>query len=456
MSDRVVLTVDAPNTSPLSRTVETRAFGPTPHELSLWLSALALASPAADDASRIDRIRLLEQIKSVSAAAQAEDSVAFRASQLVAQQAAGVPARDLGKGIGSQVALARQESPHKAARLMGLASALVHEMPHTLEQLKSGLISEWRATIVVRETACLSREDRGVVDQRLRGRLNYLSDGQIAAETRRHAYELDPAAAIARASKAVAERCVTLRPAPDTMTYLTGLLPVVQGVAVLAALRREADVRRAQGDSRSRGQVMADTLVSRVTGQSAADQVPVEVQIVMTDTALFAGDSTPAQVSGYGPVPSSLIRGHLAGLSDRAAAWVRRLYTSPSTGQLVAMDSTRRLFDGNLARFLSIRDQVCRIPWCGAPLRHHDHVVPAADGGATSVDNGQGLCEASNYAKEAVGWRARPGPSGAGDVIEITTPTGHTYHSSPPSPPRASGATVSLVEARTFRSALEP
>ena len=418
--------------------------GPGAEGLAAWLGALALPSPASDDAARIDRIRLLEQIKSAAAAAQALETVGFRASQLAAQRAAGVPARDLGKGIGAQVALARQESPFKAARLLGLATALVSEMPYTFEQLQSGTISEWRATLVVRETACLSTEDRGIVDQRLRGRLAALSDGQVAAQTRRLAYELDPAAAVARARRAETERCVTLRPAPDTMTYLTGLLPVVQGVAVLAALTREADARRAQGDSRSKGQVMADTLVERVTGQTVADQVPVEVQVVMTDTALLDADPAPAHVTGYGPVPSALVRGHLAGLADTTITWLRRLYTRPGTSQLAAIDSTRRLFDGNLARHLTIRDQVCRTPWCGAPIRHHDHVVPAADGGQTSTANGQGLCEACNHAKEATGWRAQPAPSTAGDSITITTPTGHVYSSSPPPLPGTPTAHRSL------------
>ncbi|MFW0769375.1 hypothetical protein ACLRGH_05020, partial [Arthrobacter koreensis] len=34
---------------------------------------------------------------------------------------------------------------------------------------------------------------------------------------------------------------------------------------------------------------MADTLVERVTGQAAADRVPVEVQLVITDRTLFTG-----------------------------------------------------------------------------------------------------------------------------------------------------------------------
>ena len=38
--------------------------------------------------------------------------------------------------------------------------------------------------------------------------------------------------------RAEADRMVSIRPAPDTMTYVTALLPVAQGVGVYAALNR--------------------------------------------------------------------------------------------------------------------------------------------------------------------------------------------------------------------------
>ncbi|MFB0836357.1 HNH endonuclease, partial [Arthrobacter halodurans] len=84
-----------------------------------------------------------------------------------------------------------------------------------------------------------------------------------------------------------------------------------------------------------------------------------------------------------------------------ARVWLRRLYTSPTTGQLIAMDSRARIFPEGIRRLLAARDRTCRTPWCDAPLRHHDHVVPARSGGPTSAANGEGLCEACNYAKEA-------------------------------------------------------
>ena len=101
------------------------------------------------------------------------------------------------------------------------------------------------------------------------------------------------------------------------------------------------------------------------------------------------------------------------------------------------MDSTRRRFPDGLRRLIQTRDRTCRTPWCGAPIRHTDHVIPVSEGGATSAANGQGLCEACNYTKQAPGWTATPGSAGAGDQVEITTPTGHSYPSHPPPLPHA-------------------
>jgi 5-methylcytosine-specific restriction endonuclease McrA len=98
------------------------------------------------------------------------------------------------------------------------------------------------------------------------------------------------------------------------------------------------------------------------------------------------------------------------------------------------MDSRRRHFDGQLRKFLIWRDQTCRSPWCDAPIRHIDHIVRVADGGETTAENGQGLCEACNQTKEAAGWttRRRPGPR---HTVETITPTGHRHRSRAPDQP---------------------
>lgn len=428
---------------------------PTLGELTGFLERLRGDDAGLSDADRIDRISALEALKGAAAAAQARLTVAFDASQRREQAAQGIPAEKQGLGVHNQVALARRDSPHKGSRHLGLARALVREMPHTLAALAAGEISEWRATILVRETATLSAVHRAEVDRRLAGRLAGLGDHGVLQAVKKLAYELDPGSVVRRMRRATSERRVTVRPAPDTMSYVTGLLPVAQGVAVHAALTRHAETLRAAGDPRSRGQIMADTFVQRLTGQAQAPAVPVEIQLVMTDRTLFGDDDSPARIVGHGPVPAALARA-LAGLSAspgtdagrdavpdaglaadaaQAAVWLRRLYRNPVTGDLVAMDSRRREFPQGLRRFFRIRDEICRTPWCDAPIRHADHVVRAADGGETSAANGQGLCEACNQAKEAPGWEAWTPPRQRAGPVTRRTPTGHRYTSRPPDPP---------------------
>ncbi|SDT16083.1 protein of unknown function [Nocardioides scoriae] len=382
----------------------------------------------------------LECLKGAIAAAQARVTDQLARDRTTREAARGVPAAQRCRGLAAEVALARRSSPHRGARDLGLAKALVREMPRTLDLLARGEISEWRATVVVRETAVLSAEHRGQVDAELADRLGGLGDRGAAAQARAIGYRLDPGSAIRRTRGARADRHVSLRPAPDTMSYLTAFLPVEQGVACLAALRRAADTTACGSGSpgsdaseppRTRGQVMADTLVKRLTGQEHASDVDVEVQLVMTDGTLLTDDHAPARVVGYGPIHAALAR---QVVRDAPRAWLRRLYTRPGTGDLVAMDSRRRTFTGELRKFLLARDQVCRTPWCDAPVRHADHVVPAADDGDTSAANGQGLCEACNYAKQAHGWQAMPLPGDRHQVL-TTTPTGHTHVSTAPDPP---------------------
>ncbi len=400
--------------------------------------ALALLDADVSDPERIDQIRLLEEIKAAAAAAQAQVVADFEDSQIRDQRERGVPAPQLGRGVANQVALARRDSPARARRFVGWSTILVTELPHTLVALQTGRITEWRAQIVARETGWLAREHRLAVDREVGPLLQQWGDRRVEAEVKKRAYRLDPQGYLGRMSQAERDRRVTLRPAPDCMTQLSASLPVGQGVGVLAALRRHADSLRSQGDDRTRDQIMADTLVERVTGAASADATPVRVELVMTDQTFFntgADSDEPAHLVGAGTVPAELARRLVLVADEKAEVWVRRLYADPA-GRLVAMESTSRRFEGALGEFLVIRDQICRTPWCGAPVRHGDHVVPVDLAGATAEMNGQGLCASCNQAKEAPGWRALPDAElGAGGEVEIVTPTGRRYRSRPPDPP---------------------
>lgn len=391
-----------------------------------------------DESALVEGIATLEKLKAAAAARQARLAVALDTARRAAEAAAGLPAARRGRGVASEVALARRDSPVRGGRHLGFARALVNEMPHTLAALELGALSEWRATIAVRESACLDVEDRRRLDAELCSdvtRLDGMGDAAIAAAARAIAYRLDPHAVVDRAARAQDDRTVTIRPAPDTMTYLTALLPVAQGVSIYAALKREADVCC---DGRSRGQVMADTLVERVTGRPADQPVPVSVNVVISDQALVGVEDATAVIAGYGSVPSALARNLIADAvaDQRSHATLRRLYATPATGALVALESRARVFPKGLADFIGLRDQRCRTPYCDAPIRHRDHAKPHRKGGTTSAVNGLGLCERCNYVKESDGWIVTSTTAENGThTAEFTTPTGSRHRSTAPPMP---------------------
>jgi len=441
-------------------------------ELTAWVARLGAMDPATSEVGNVSRIRVLEELKAVCAAAQAREAVALHDSRREADAARGVPAAQRGRGVAAEIALARRDSPARGSRHLGLARALVDEMPHTMAALRAGAISEWRATLVARETGWLPVEGRVRVDELIAPRLTVAGDRALAAEAQAFAQAWDPAEAVRHLRRAEGERRVSIRPAPDTMVYLTALVPMVPGIAAWAALDRDAKSLIGTGEAggRGRGQVMADLLVTRLTGQATAGAVPVEVHLVMTDMSLLGnagsvgtdGDGgdvdpaqTPAWVVGHGPIPAAAARDLLDPAHDeasgRARVWLRRLFTDPESGQLVAMDSRRRLFDGQLRRMVVLRDDTCRTPWCDAPIRHGDHADPHRDGGDTTFVNGSGLCERCNHGKETPGWRHHAGP----DRLTVTTPTGHTYTTTgPPLVRGLAGRTPGSPEPSTIETRL--
>ncbi|MFC7850834.1 hypothetical protein ACFUTU_20430, partial [Arthrobacter sp. NPDC057388] len=127
------------------------------------VKTLLRADLTADGPGLINQIAALEKLKHWATGQQARLAVEFEARRRQeqtefatvngpAQAASGLAtgcslaAEDLGKkrskeqslGVAEQIALARAESPHRGGRLLGMAKALVIEMPHTLTALDTG------------------------------------------------------------------------------------------------------------------------------------------------------------------------------------------------------------------------------------------------------------------------------------------------------------------------------
>lgn len=553
-----------------------------------------------DDGDRLAVLHELEVATRTMAAVAARVQVGFYASQVGAQEQAGVPRAQRGRAVTDDLATARMCSPYSSSRELTAAKALCAELPRTLAALAAGVISGYQSRLVAEGTSCVDAEHRGEIDQRLAPRLPGISNRELTAAVQGLVYEVDPKGFVARARKAAQDRGVSMRPVPDVMALLSARLPAPQAIAVYRSLDHGARLKRAGGDPRTLTQLRADELYERCTGKQVVDGIDIEVGLVITDTALLQGTSDPAELLGYGPVPADYARellrpqpdhddgdtdhhngdhddgspdgdhdggpegaaghaGHqdtthdpgtpppstpaaadpddppmqdeasrddpdphntdepgegdpdgtdepgedgtdgpgaedpeeelaraarrdgeantngfpggrapdgycpaggactdaacplthgappapgtaraqdgpaspgesaapqsqpagrstqartrtgggstsgratLTGGLRAAKVFLRRLYTDPATGILTGRDPRRRLFTGSLRAFIVARDRTCRTPWCGAQIRTIDHMHRHTDGGPTTADNGQGLCERCNLARE--------------------------------------------------------
>ncbi|GEM_PF-765780 len=345
-------------------------------EFLAWLATTTGAE--VDDAVRIDRIAALERVKGALAAAQVRQTTAFAESQR-ASLPSWTPERTAVRSIGSQIALARRESPTRGDAHVALALALTQAMPQTLAALTAGQISEGAAEGIHRVVAGLDPAVRREVDTRLAPELGQLGERSLVEAARRVVADVDDEAATRRVERATRGRRVTLRTAPDGMAYLTLLAPMAEAAGAFQAVEAEAtailgeptraggtcrrsafwladpaeqspgaagpgsaeqsaaaapsrsaehrtatpakpveaasgpsavpsDSSRRGGESffrsgavrRTRSQLMADLVISRLTGQAIGQPVPIEIQLVMTDAALHHDAATDRDADGQG------------------------------------------------------------------------------------------------------------------------------------------------------------
>ncbi|MBD8869463.1 HNH endonuclease [Nocardioides donggukensis] len=423
-------------------------------DLGELVERLAMIERAADDEERVGRLEALERIKAAAAGAQARITQALARSQSAGIEAAticGGRRLDPDVSIGAQVGLARREGPHRGRRHLELARALTCDLPHTLGALSCGDLSESRAMVIADETAQLGAADRRAVDVELaRDRsVPHRGDRQLREQVRRIVHRVDAAATGRRFAAARAARRVTARTLHDGTARISAVVRQEHYATVLQALGEAADSARAAGDGRTRDQVKADVLVERVTGADPVRPVGVRVNLVVGTETLFGSSDEPGQLRGAGSLPASLCRDVVRRATREGLASLRRVFAFPADHDLVAMESMSRTFPAGLAELIAVRDgDTCRTPWCDAPIRHRDHVVPVREGGQTSAVNAQGLCEACNYAKEAPGWVAAPMLTEPRHTVVTVTPAGHAYRThSPPLPGRRDTSPPARLEA---------
>src|SRR5690625_4800654 len=369
-----------------------------------FLTFLESVSPAGSEAANIDVLQQLEQAKRALAAVQAEVTNSFVQQRQAAEAANRIPTSQQLKGIEAEVGLARGESAFVGAALTHTATALCTVLPNTLAALAAGRVSEYHARIVAEQTNHLSEAHRREIDAAIAHRLGKASSSQLRTLIQGHAYRLDRKAAEQRAAQNKRGRCVSLVPLGEGMVAVNAELPTHQGLAIMEALKKRTNQRvaaqyRQQADEATapvgapvnRNHIMADVLVETLTGQATAAGVAAEVVVVVDDTMLFGDGDTPGWIPGHGPLPAGMVKDWLA--DPDAKKFIRRMYTRPDDGQLVALESTRRRFPDGLVTMLRVRDDSCATPWCNSPIQDADHRRSWSTVGTSSWANSTVLCK---------------------------------------------------------------
>lgn len=320
-------------------------------------------------------------------------------------------------GIASrEMAMATKVAPASASHKVQSARRLVRDMPETLDALAFGVIDPEKAQSISRTAAPLDPALRQLVDQALGERMPELVDAgreQVCREVEALAQAVDPEGKERRHQRAKRDRGVTFRRKPHGMATLTITATALDATLARKRLSLEAERLRATGDRRGHSAIMADTATDALIGrEDGIEPVTLDVGVIITDRALLdPGSPDPAVIEGYGAAPPEQMRSALREAmreptseqddpfgpdGPAVRATLRRLYTHPTSGELVASESRSRTFPEGLSRMLRWSSVTCAGPHCDAQIRQNDHIKPNSQGGPTSLHNGNGLCQRCN------------------------------------------------------------
>ncbi|MEO2134226.1 DUF222 domain-containing protein [Microbacterium sp.] len=398
------------------------------------------------------------------AALQAEEATLLHAAQqhALAQRNAAYVDREAPdditiRSIAAEIGAATQQSDRTIQSRMDEASMLVTRFPATLNALTAGRISRAHAAVITDAGGRLIDDDaRAAYEAAVLPVAERETVGRLRPVARRLADALHPTPIDDRHRDARRQRRVWVCDREDGIAELglTGPAHLVHGVydrltqlarAVLDAPRPAApddetitatvDAASATApDARRLDEVRVDvaldlllcghaTAEASVQSIPAADAIRARIQVTVPAMSLLGAADEAADLTGYGPIGPDLAR-QLAG---RAAGW-DRLFTSPTTGAVLAIDRYRPSRDQ--LRMLRARDEHCRFPGCRQPMQRCDvdHTVAREHDGPTSVTNLAHLCRRHHTLKHHSAWRVRQRADG---ILEWTSPMGRRYDDRP-------------------------
>jgi hypothetical protein len=300
-----------------------------------------------------------------------------------------------------------------AKKLLVLADTL-HARPVLADAVGSGAVSPEQAVVIGAAVAAIAAgagaQVLGQAEKVLIAEAEVFEPVVLRGLGSRILHHLDPglaervdADALARQdSRARAGRRLSMSTVGDGSTRLVGLLPDEAAATLRAALCPLA--KPVPGDERSAAQRNADALTELAGRALRGGALPASggelPQIVVT-----VGFDVLRRAVGAGTLDTGqrLSPTQVRRIACDAAVIPAVLGTS---GQVLDLGASRRLFTGPLRRALNLRDRGCAFPGCDRPpawCQAH-HIRSWLDGGPTALTNGVVLCPYHHRSVHHHGW----------------------------------------------------
>lgn len=327
----------------------------------------------------------------------------------------------------------------EASQRVRIARASRDLLDEPLERLRSGSITYDHLTAIERGVRHLPAADQSAAVTLLTDLALQVPVAEVRAAGRHLQFVTDPDGALAESQRQFDRRYLTMAPLMDGMTALDGLLDA-ESAALLTSALQPFLVPADAHDTRTASQRRADGLMQIV--QSATDQALLptvggqrpQLHVVIDPRA---GRNTPLPPGRLDQSPGAtwLTPAGVARVACDAQLTALLLNTS---GTVVDLGRTQRLFSPGQRRLLAARDCGCRFPGCDRPPAHTDahHVIPWLDGGRTDVANAILLCRHHHRLVHEGGWTLHLHHPAAGTHSDLTFTGPNGQHlTSRPRPP---------------------
>ncbi|MHA7238371.1 HNH endonuclease [Arthrobacter sp. TMS1-12-1] len=345
----------------------------------------------------------------------------------------------------TEIACLLRISERSAHRLVQYSALLVNYHPRTLTALRDGTISWSHATTLLHECTGLPHHVAARLEDALLPIAADTTVPRLSYRARRLRTELHPEALEKRARTAVQGRRVDVEAADDAMAWLHVHLPATDAAAIDARLTQTSRALQIPAESRTLPQLRTDVLTDLLLDGPArsgcahepddhsaaghAYRIRAHINVTVPVLTLLGVDDAPADLEGYGPIPSDIARR----LAAHAPSFTR-LLTHPETGAVLSVGRDTYAVPADLKKWLRVRDRTCRHPGCSIPAARCelDHTTPWARGGPTDHDNLAHLCRKHHMLKSEGLWHYdQPTPG----TLVATSPAGRSYACDPEPPP---------------------